>query len=556
MAIFSPISTSGPINFNTIFNIFDYVTSTANYSDKTTTSFTVSDGNLFVSTIDFTGTSFNYIGIPSGNVTSLSVQLFADTSYQIAGLTLSLTALIGALNSSIQDAQELIFSGHDTIYGAEFADYLAGFGGWDTIYGNGEVDTIHGNAGNDTLYGGNGNDTLYGDGDDDKLYGGNNNDTLLGGSSEDELYGGNHDDTLFGEGQVDKLFGDAGNDTLYGGDGLDEIDGGTGIDTVDYSGNSASVKVTLNGDTFANVQVGLVTVDRIKNVETVKGGSGNDEFTGDAAANTFIGNNGDDKLNGGGGDDTLTGGIGMDTLRGGDQNDTINGDSGNDQLFGDAGNDTIRGGANSDAIDGGTGIDTASYTDKSVGVSVTLNGATAATVFVNGVAEDTVKNVENLTGGSGADSFLGDSLANALSGGNGNDTLSGGLGNDTLSGGNNDDTVTGGFGNDLLIGGAGADKFVFDVKAKPVNADHIADFDSLDAIVIDTAVFKSIKTDEFKAKFFHVGKHAKDGTDYFVFNDKTDELYFDKDGKGGKAQKLVASFDTHVDLASNDFLIL
>jgi Ca2+-binding RTX toxin-like protein len=573
MAIFSPISTSGPINFNTAFNILQYLTDKSDYTNKTSGGFRVSDGALFESTVTAGGT-FNHAGTTTGMINTLNVFIFPSTSYQIAGLNLSLDTLITALNDSTQDAQELIFGGNDTIYGTEFNDFLAGFGGFDTIHGNAGGDTIHGNAGGDTLLGGDGNDTLYGGTDDDTLHGGNNNDTLLGGSSEDELHGGNHDDKLYGEGQVDKLFGDAGNDTLFGGDGLDEIDGGAGNDTVDYSGNIASVRVTLNGATFANVQVGLLTLDRVKNVETVIGGSGNDEFTGDAAANTFTGNSGDDKLNGGGGNDKLLGGQGVDTLRGGDGNDaingdsgndqlfgdtgndTINGDSGNDQLFGDAGNDTINGGTDADAIDGGAGVDTATYTEKSVAVSVTLNGATAATVLVNGVAEDSVKNVENLTGGSGADTLFGDAFANFFSGGSGNDSLSGGLGNDNLSGGVGDDTVNGGLGIDTLSGGSGADKFVLDVKAKPVNADTILDFDALDTIVIDTGVFKSIKTDVFKAKFFHVGKKAKDGNDYFVFNDKTDELYYDKDGKGGKAQNLIATFDTDVDLTSVDFVLI
>jgi Ca2+-binding RTX toxin-like protein len=167
-----------------------------------------------------------------------------------------------------------------------------------------------------------------------------------------------------------------------------------------------------------------------------------------------------------------------------------------------------------------------------------------------------VFNVENVTGGNGNDTLVGDAFANFFSGGLGDDSLSGGLGDDSVSGGDGNDTIRGGFGLDVLTGGVGADNFVFDVKAKPSNADHIADFDALDSIVIDTGVFKSIKTDVFKAKFFHEGKKAKDGNDYFVFNSKTDELYFDKDGKGGKAQKLIATFDTDVDLTSGDFLLI
>ena len=44
-------------------------------------------------------------------------------------------------------------------------------------------------------------------------------------------------------------------------------------------------------------------------------------------------------------------------------------------------------------LDGGTGTDTANYIDKSAPVFVTLNGSTAATVFISGVAEDTIRNI-------------------------------------------------------------------------------------------------------------------------------------------------------------------
>jgi serralysin len=56
-------------------------------------------------------------------------------------------------------------------------------------------------------------------------------------------------------------------------------------------------------------------------------------------------------------------------------------------------------------------------------------------VKVNGVVEDTVRNVERVQGGSGHDAFYGDALANELRGLGGNDYLRGGGGNDVLDGG-------------------------------------------------------------------------------------------------------------------------
>jgi Ca2+-binding RTX toxin-like protein len=68
-------------------------------------------------------------------------------------------------------------------------------------------------------------------------------------------------------------------------------------------------------------------------------------------------------------------------------------------------------------------------------VRVTLAGATTAAVKIDGVAEDTVRNIENLKGGSEDDALVGDSLPNALFGLAGDDLLRGGAGNDVLDGG-------------------------------------------------------------------------------------------------------------------------
>jgi hypothetical protein len=68
-------------------------------------------------------------------------------------------------------------------------------------------------------------------------------------------------------------------------------------------------------------------------------------------------------------------------------------------------------------------------------VSVALNGATNVSVRVGGVVEDTIRNIERVYGGSGADTLTGDSLGNLLDGSGGNDLLRGGGGVDFLYGG-------------------------------------------------------------------------------------------------------------------------
>lgn len=130
--------------------------------------------------------------------------------------------------------------------------------------------------------------------------------------------------------------------------------------------------------------------------------------------------------------------------------DTLNGTPLADVLSGYAGNDILKGAGGKDVLDGGAGIDTALYSDKTGAVVVTLKGATNVKVTVGGVAEDTIRNFENVTGGSGADTLTGNGLANVLNGGAGNDTLRGGGGADTLIGGRGNDNMNGNSGRDTV----------------------------------------------------------------------------------------------------------
>ena len=92
----------------------------------------------------------------------------------------------------------------------------------------------------------------------------------------------------------------------------------------------------------------------------------------------------------------------------------------------------LEGRAGADILNGGSGVDTADYGDKSTSVVVRLNAATNVTVKVGGVNEDTIRNIEDVTGGTAADRLTGDGPSNTLRSGLGADILNGGVGRDTF----------------------------------------------------------------------------------------------------------------------------
>jgi len=168
------------------------------------------------------------------------------------------------------------------------------------------------------------------------------------------------------------------------------------------------------------------------------------------------------------GADTLNGSAFDDVLYGYDGNDRVFGGGGADSLFGGAGNDTLVGGLGNDTIDGSLGTDTADFSAATSSLVLTLNGSTNAFAKIGGITEDTVRGVENVIGGSAADTLTGDGSDNRLTGGNGNDQLRGGAGNDTLLGGGGADGLRGGLGNDALDGGADIDQADYTDKTMSV----------------------------------------------------------------------------------------
>jgi Ca2+-binding RTX toxin-like protein len=291
----------------------------------------------------------------------------------------------------------------------------------DAIVAGGESFTVSTGPGDDTFRGG-GAKTL---GDPANVvftvYGGAGNDTLEGGTKSDALCGGAGDDTFFGGAAASG----------------DQFDGADGNDTVRFDARVQAVAVTM--DDVANDGEKAESADVRKSVENVAGGAGDDVLVGTEVANVLTGN---------GGNDTIFGGAGNDVLLGGDGDDTFDEES------------APTGG---DVIDGGNGSDTVLYAKRTAAVSILLcTDTTAANCPANcGEAGegDTLVNVENASGGSGNDTFVGNASGNSFYGGAGDDSMEGNDGDDYLYGDDGADILHGGNGDDYLDGAKQFDMF-------------------------------------------------------------------------------------------------
>ncbi len=324
------------------------------------------------------------------------------------------------------------------------------------IVGSASGDVIRGSFRSETLSGGAGDDILRGNGGTDKLDGGagtadwidlgfteggvslalngdtdaaverrswgaidlgtvRNVENVLGGLWDDMLSGDGLANELHGLGGNDVLKGGAGNDVLRGGAGKDILDGGSGMrDWADFSDElTRSVLVVLSGSNDSVATIKGFAEDTIRNIENVQGGLAGDRLVGDALENELRGLDGNDILRGGEGNDILDGGDDADYW------------SVYDGVWLDYNHDWL----------GGYFGDWADYGDKTVAISAALNTGTDVVVLVGGVAEDIIRNIENLHGGAAGDVLTGNDLVNQLWGWEGNDFLRGGGGKDVLSGG-------------------------------------------------------------------------------------------------------------------------
>jgi len=545
---------------------------------------------------------------------------------------------------------------NDTLRGHAYLDsILCGGAGNDTLIGDTGRDLLKGGAGDDRLIGGEGYDsadyfdaisgvivnlktgTATGGAGNDTLsgivsvIGSNFNDTLIGGIGGGNFYGGKGNDSLIGTDYFpNRLNGGDGNDSLIGGIidddlngglGADVLNGGEGSDTADYSDAISAVTVNLNTGTAT----GGAGNDILKGIERVLGSqfndiligsdtlSGNDTFVDDENYVRLYGDLGNDVLVGGSDSfNQLDGGSGDDILKGGNKDDGLTGGLGDDVLTGGKGNDYLYGSSGDDFLTGGEGSDSASFF-----VKVTVNLATGT---ATGEGNDTLKEIENVSGSNANDTLIGDANANILNGSNGDDWLTGGQGDDTLIGGEGIDwasysdatssvtvnlvtdpfagTTTGGAGNDTLryienvqgskfndklngndldnsldgsagndtlngqqgkdtlTGGDGKDIFKFTVNGP---ADKITDFNvPNDTIQLENGVFKALTTTGVLAvNQFKVGSKAADANDFVIYNKATGVLLYDADGNGANAAAVqVAILSAGLNMTNADFVVI
>ena len=403
----------------------------------------------------------------------------------------SLTSTVGLVfNMATAGAQAVHANNLSLALGADTTiENVIGGSGADTLFGNSLNNTITGGAGNDRLIGAGGNDLLLGGADNDTYIFVPTNvaesdqvtenpnegiDTLsfayltkevvvdLGLTSSqtvhanrtltlnsavviENIFGGTGDDTLFGNSQDNLITGGAGDDRLAGGPGNDLLLGGANDDTYIFAAASGpeADRVTENSNEGSDtLSFAFLSTDVLMNL-----GSSFDQSV--HTGRTL-------KLNSSAVFENLIGGAGADTLFGNSLDNTLTGGAGNDRLIGGTGNDLLLGGTDNDTYifvpttvaeadqvteNPNEGVDTLSFAFLTTDVVVDLGLNSAQTVHLNrSISINSAVVIENIFGGTGADTLLGNSQDNILTGGAGDDTLVGGPGNDLLLGGANNDT--------------------------------------------------------------------------------------------------------------------
>src|SRR5262245_39561644 len=290
-------------------------------------------------------------------------------------------------------------------------------------------------------------------------FGGEGNDTMVMGvfAGSATFNGEAGDDFFHGAGFFDSFSGGDGDDTVDP-SFADSLQGGPGSDTIDLAESGLGQTIDLTGGSIA----GSSTIDGT--FENVLAGSGDDVLLGNASANHLDGGAGSDMLDGRFGADMLVGGAGFDVADYSDRTSGVvvkldgtptsgNGDdgpdlsrdeidpdvegafggSGSDTFIGSASDNLFNGGFGADGFVGGPGFDAVDYSDRTADVFVVLDGTPTS-----GNADDGPNPGRDIVDGSMEDIFGGD-------------------GDDTLIGNASDNLFDGGFGADVYYGGSGND---------------------------------------------------------------------------------------------------
>ena len=141
------------------------------------------------------------------------------------------------------------------------------------------------------------------------------------------------------------------------------------------------------------------------------------------------------------------------------------------------------------------------------------------------------------------------------------ETINGLAGNDAIDARGGADVVSGGEGKDKLTGGAGGDGFLFDVKLKGKNVDHITDFLPGDGHAPPRSRHlqeaQNRRSQEGRLLRRQQGRRRQGRQGSVVYDKKSGKVYYDADGPGGASAKLVAILDgSPNELKADDFVIV
>lgn len=367
------------------------------------------------------------------------------------------------IDSLVGKSVSLAARGFEAAVGGRGNDYITtaanvrviiyGEDGDDTVYGYNLADYIDGGTGNDYLEGGRGNDAIIGGKGDDLLIGWQDDDIYVysWGDGQDtiedhhidglDLVWGGYDTIAFQEDiSLEEIDAEVSGSSLIL--GLRRQADGAAIDTlgdrikINYyyeSDNAVEYVQFLDGtkEDLRTWKIGTSGNDSLSGTSRMYGGRGNDTYTVDAATDIIVESRS-------AGTDTVNSSITY-TLGTNVENLTLTGTAVIDGIGNELDN-ILAGNSVANTLDGGDGIDTVSYANAGGAVSVDLSVTTAQ--MTGGSGNDTVLNVENLTGSNYNDTLRGNSVANILDGKAGADTMIGGAGNDTYYVDNFGDIVT------------------------------------------------------------------------------------------------------------------
>ncbi len=211
---------------------------------------------------------------------------------------------------------------------------------------------------------------------------------------------------------------------------------------------------TIFGDpqtiSFSLEESGNDVLDGLAGDDIIYGGSGDDLIIGGLGKDQLYGGSGDDSLFLDGNDTAVDGGTGTDVAiiqSGGDNQGFLDTAvlSQVEHVLGSMADDIIEDTAQGVyTIDGGDGIDTLTYEGSLNAVNIDLNDRITG--------DNSIVNIEILTGSVHSDQLKGDSSDNFIFGLSGNDIIDAEAGNDQIEGGLGDDRIYGGTGNDLIHG--------------------------------------------------------------------------------------------------------